>query len=184
VALKCFVDNWRWAHVPFYSRTGKRLPTRVTEVVLNFKAPPLELVKSCTGEQTPNKLIIRIQPDEGFLVRFNVKKPGGDFCTAPERLQFHYSDSYGDPLPTAYERLLHDVMKGDATLFAHTESVLLCWRFIQPILDTWQANPDDIIYGYPAGTWGPEVMDAFIQEAPGWRYPCKNLTSDNSFCEL
>ena len=183
-AVKCFVDNWRWADVPFYIRTGKRLPTRVTEIVLNFRKPPLRLFENDAGELPPNQLVIRIQPDEGFVMQFNIKKPGTDYSTMAEGLEFHYANSYQQKLPEAYERLLFDAMNGDATLFTHTESTMLCWKFIQPILDVWRENKRDVVYGYPAGSWGPSVMDDFIAEASGWRYPCKNLTTSHSFCEL
>ncbi|VAW12427.1 Glucose-6-phosphate 1-dehydrogenase [hydrothermal vent metagenome] len=184
VALKFYIDNWRWAGVPFYIRTGKRLPTRVTEVVVHFKNVPHHLFDS--GENykpVENQLIIRIQPDEGVLLKFGMKTPGAGFNVQTVNMDFHYSDLSGEKIPAAYERLLLDCMQGDATLYTRGDAVEEAWSFVQPILDAWQTNPKIPVYGYPAGTWGPNVADNLITGGH-WRYPCKNLSNDGLYCEL
>jgi len=183
VALKFFIDNWRWADVPFYIRTGKKLPTRVTEVVIHFKSVPHHLFGNQAALSNNNQLIIRIQPDEGILLKFGMKTPGAGFDVQTVNMDFHYSDLAGTEVPTAYERLLLDCMQGDATLYARGDAVEEAWKFVQPILDAWQTNPEIPIYGYPAGTWGPEYSDKLIPRS-GWRYPCKNLADDGLYCEL
>ncbi len=182
VALKFFIDNWRWAGVPFYIRTGKKMPTRVTEVVIHFKNVPHQLFGKTTGPAN-NQLIIRIQPDEGILLKFGMKTPGAGFDVQTVNMDFHYSDLANVTVPSAYERLLLDCMQGDATLYARGDAVEQAWQFVQPILNAWETNPEIPIYGYPAGTWGPENADRLITGA-SWRYPCKNLTNDGLYCEL
>ncbi len=182
VALKFFIDNWRWAGVPFYIRTGKKMPTRVTEVVIHFKKVPHQLFGK-TGGPVNNQLIIRIQPDEGILLKFGMKTPGAGFDVQTVNMDFHYSDLANVTVPSAYERLLLDCMQGDATLYARGDAVEQAWQFVQPILNAWETNPEIPIYGYPAGTWGPENADRLITGA-SWRYPCKNLTNDGLYCEL
>ncbi|MCW0481989.1 glucose-6-phosphate dehydrogenase [Gaoshiqia sediminis] len=183
-AMKFFIDNWRWSGVPFYIRTGKKLPTRVTEVVIHFKKTPHHLFgTSQASQQTSNQLIIRIQPDEGILLKFGMKVPGAGFRVQTVNMDFHYDDLADTHLPSAYERLLLDCMQGDATLYSRGDAVEKAWAYVQPILDAWQNNPDIPVYGYPAGTWGPEVTDKLI-EGGSWRYPCKNLSDDGNYCEL
>ncbi len=186
VALKFFIDNWRWGGVPFYIRTGKRLPTLVTEVVIHFKKTPHKLFTSqYTGYTEDNKLVIRIQPDAGILLKFGMKLPGTGFQIKEVGMDFHYSDLADIYLPDAYERLLLDCILGDATLYARADAVEICWKFITPILEAWNDNPDYKIYGYPAGTWGPkEASDLFDEPDEDWRYPCKNLANDGVYCEL
>lgn len=183
VALKFFIDNWRWAGVPFYIRTGKKLPTRVTEIVIHFKNVPHNLFGQSSFGQNNNQLIIRIQPDEGILMKFGMKTPGAGFKVQTVNMDFHYSDLADTNVPAAYERLLLDCMQGDATLYARGDAVEAAWNFVQPILNAWESNPDIPIYGYPAGTWGPEDSDKLIRNGQ-WRYPCKNLTNDGLYCEL
>ena len=179
VGLKMFIDNWRWAGVPFYVRTGKRLPTRVTEVVIHFKSTPHPVF----GINAPeNKLILRIQPDEGVLLSFGLKKPGAGFTAKEVAMNFHYQELQEAKMLTAYERLLLDCMKGDATLFARTDAVEACWKFVQPIL-AHKKNPDHL-FGYACGTWGPKEADELLcNDGRKWRFPCKNLT-DTDYCEL
>ncbi len=186
VALKFFIDNWRWGGVPFYIRTGKRLPTRVTEVVIHFKKTPHKLFTSqYTSYTEDNKLLIRIQPDEGILLKFGMKLPGTGFQIKEVGMDFHYSELADIYLPDAYERLLLDCMLGDATLYARADAVETCWKFVTPILEAWNDNPDNKIFGYPAGTWGPkEASDLFDEPDEDWRYPCKNLADDGVYCEL
>ncbi len=184
-ALKFFIDNWRWGGVPFYVRAGKRLPTRVTEVVIHFKKTPHHLFSRYNTEQISNQLIIRIQPDEGILLKFGIKTPGAGYKVQPVNMDFHYSDIAPDELPSAYERLLLDCMNGDRTLYSRGDAVEECWKFVDPILNAWKNNHSIKIYGYPAGTWGPiEANDLFENLKSEWRYPCKNLTDDGMYCEL
>lgn len=183
VALKFFIDNWRWAGVPFLIRTGKKLPTRVTEVVIHFKQVPHNLFGQSSFEHNNNQLIIRIQPDEGILLKFGMKTPGAGFNVQNVNMDFHYSDLADTKVPAAYERLLLDCMQGDATLYSRGDAVEAAWKFVQPILNAWKTNPEIPIYGYPAGTWGPEDSDKLIGKGQ-WRYPCKNLTNDGLYCEL
>jgi glucose-6-phosphate 1-dehydrogenase len=187
VALKMYIDNWRWAGVPFYIRTGKRMPTRVTEAVIYFRSAPLALF---TGEEENmvlrhNQLILRIQPDEGILVRFGMKVPGAGFRVKEVNMDFHYRDLADIRLPDAYERLLYDCMMGDPTLYTRGDTLEAAWKFIDPILAFWNDNRDAKLYGYPAGTWGPEEVNSLFN-SPGesWRYPCRNLSDSDNYCEL
>jgi glucose-6-phosphate 1-dehydrogenase len=185
VAIKFFIDNWRWGGVPFYIRTGKRLPTRVTEVVIHFKQTPHHLFRRESGKLTTNQLIIRIQPDEGMLLKFDMKEPGAGFNVKNVNMDFHYKDLGNIRVPSAYERLLHDVMLGDSTLFSRDDEVETAWKFLGPIQKAWAGNPEIKVYGYPAGTWGPENANDLIEgEGLTWRYPCKNLADDELYCEL
>jgi len=186
VAMKLFIDNWRWGGVPFYIRTGKRLPTKVTEVVIHFKPSPHTLF--CVGEhgyQSDNQLVIRIQPDEGLLLKFGMKVPGAGYRVQDVNMDFHYSDLGGSDIPDAYERLLLDCMQGDSTLYARGDSVEEAWKFVQPVLSRWEEDKQFPLYGYPSGSWGPETADALLEgEKQHWRYPCKNLSDDGNYCEL
>lgn len=182
VAVKIFVDNWRWAGVPFYIRTGKKLPTRVTEIVIHFKSVPHHLFGN-SSNTVNNQLIIRIQPDEGILLKFGMKTPGAGFDVQTVNMDFHYSELTNVKVPSAYERLLLDCMQGDATLYARGDAVEKAWEFVQPVINAWETNPEIPIYGYPAGTWGPEQAENLIKGA-GWRFPCKNLADDGLYCEL
>ena len=187
VALKFFIDNWRWSGVPFYVRTGKRLPTKVAEITITFRKPPHTLFRRETDViNTPNnQLVIRIQPDEGLLLKFKMKVPGEGFHAKDVGMDFRYSDLTDTDVPEAYERLLLDCMKGDPTLYAHGDSVESTWKFVEPILNAWENDPSIPVYGYPAGSWGPEIADDMITpDKMTWRNPCKRLTDDNSFCEL
>jgi len=184
-ALKFYIDNWRWGGVPFYIRTGKRLPTRVTEVVIHFKATPHFLFSQDGGNSASNKLVIRIQPDEGILLKFGMKTPGAGFEVQTVNMDFHYSDLAHQRIPSAYERLIYDSIKGDSTLFARTEEVLEAWKFLSPVIDCWKNEHDAPLHGYPSGTWGPETADSLIEDKNiTWRYPCKNLSDDGIYCEL
>ncbi|NUM37280.1 MAG: glucose-6-phosphate dehydrogenase [Candidatus Brocadiae bacterium] len=193
-ALRFYIDNWRWAGVPFYIRAGKRMPTRVTEVVIHYKPAPLSLFtrgglfpgnmdKEALCE-TCNQLVLRIQPDEGILLKINMKVPGRGFVTQKINMGFYYKELANAYIPTAYERLILDCLEGDSTLFSRADAVETCWEFITPILKAWEG--DEIkLYGYPCGTWGPqEANSIFEDKAFGWRYPCKNLASDGLYCEL
>lgn len=184
-ALKFYIDNWRWGGVPFYIRTGKRLPTRVTEVVIHFKPTPHFLFSGNRLHQAGNQLVIRIQPDEGILLKFGMKTPGAGFEVQNVNMDFHYSDLSNQRIPSAYERLIYDSIKGDATLFPRTEEVLVAWKFLTPVIEAWKNEHEVPLHGYPAGSWGPREADDLIQDKEiTWRYPCKNLSDDGIYCEL
>jgi glucose-6-phosphate 1-dehydrogenase len=185
VAIKFYINNWRWGGVPFYIRTGKRLPTRVTEIVIHFKPTPHFLFHIEDVNRSANQLIIRIQPDEGILLKFGMKEPGAGFNVKNVSMDFHYSELANVRLPSAYERLLNDVMLGDSTLYSRDDTVETAWRFLEPIQKSWTNNPAIKIYGYPCGTWGPETANDLIEGRDmTWRYPCKNLADDGLYCEL
>jgi glucose-6-phosphate 1-dehydrogenase len=185
VAIKFFINNWRWGGVPFYIRTGKRLPTRVTEIVIHFKPTPHHLFKRATEKISANQLIIRIQPDEGMLLKFDMKEPGAGFVVKNVNMDFHYKDLADIRVPSAYERLIADVMIGDSTLFSRDDEVETAWKFLKPIQKAWANNPSIKVFGYPAGTWGPEHANDLIEgDDLTWRYPCKNLADEELYCEL
>ena len=185
VAMKCFIDNWRWEGVPFYIRTGKRLPTRVSEIVIHFKPSPTKLFKQMGGGVGDNQLILRIQPDEGILLKTGMKVPGNGYDVRSVNMDFHYSDLNDHYIPGAYERLILDCMTGDNTLYMQGEAVEETWKFVQPILDYWEKDSDAPLHGYPAGSWGPDNADELIDGKDNtWRYPCKNLSDDGVYCEL
>lgn len=184
VAMKLFIDNWRWGGVPFYIRTGKRLPTRVTEIVVHFKPSPIKLFNVKEAGKG-NQLVIRIQPDEGILMKFGMKVQGAGFKVQEANMDFHYKNLTDSYIPEAYQRLLLDCMQGDSTLYARGDAVEAAWRFVDPILKAWETDPEAPLYGYPCGTWGPELADNMIEGADyTWRYPCKNLADDGLYCEL
>ena len=172
-AMKLFVDNWRWEGVPFYLRSGKRLPKRVTEVAIQFKRPPMLLFKSCAVEDvSPNVLVIRIQPDEGISLTFEVKPPGPDICVAPLSLNFNYEQSFGASPPEAYETLLEDSIEGDSTLFTRHDWVELAWSLMDPIIQVWNLSKPKGFPNYEAGSWGPAEADEFMkQDGKRWRTP-------------
>jgi len=186
VAIKLYIDNWRWGGVPFYIRTGKRLPTKVTEIVIHFKPSPHTLF--CfedKGYHAQNQLVIRIQPDEGILLKFGMKVPGAGYHVQDVNMDFHYKDLDNSYLPEAYQRLLLDCMQGDSTLYARGDTVEAAWRFVEPIQRRWEEDQDLPLHGYPAGSWGPEMADELIEgKGYTWRYPCKNLSDDGKYCEL
>jgi glucose-6-phosphate 1-dehydrogenase len=186
IAMKLNIDNWRWAGTPFYIRSGKKLPTRATEIVINFKPTPHHLFDANgSSSSQPNQLIIRIQPDEGILMKMGLKVPGAGFNVQTVNMDFHYSDLSNAYVPTAYERLLLDCIQGDATLYSRGDNVERAWEIVQPLLDVWEQNSNFPLHGYPAGTWGPLAAEELIKnQINGWRYPCKNLSNDGDYCEL
>lgn len=184
-AIKFYIDNWRWGGIPFYIRTGKRLPTRVSEIVIHFKPTPHFLFSKDGSADPCNQLVLRIQPDEGILLKFGMKIPGAGFDVQNVNMDFHYSDLSAHRIPSAYERLLYDSMRGDSTLFARSEEVMSAWKFLMPIIDAWKNDKTIPLHGYPSGTWGPENADDLIEgKNMTWRYPCKNLADDGIYCEL
>ena len=172
-ALKLFIDNWRWEGVPFFIRSAKRLAQRMTEVVIQFKRPPLLLFRNLGTERVrPNSLVLRIQPDEGISLGFEVKAPGPEVGLRSLSLDFDYGKAFGESPPDAYEALLLDSMEGDASLFTRHDEVELAWSIVDPILDAWRAGPSPQFPNYKAGTWGPREADAFLAaEGRYWRDP-------------
>ena len=163
-AIKFSIDNWRWESVPFYLRSGKRLAKRVTEIAIQFKRPPLLLFKSCAVEDVnPNVLVIRIQPDEGVSLTFEVKPPGPELCVSPLSLDFKYQQAFGSSPPEAYETLLEDCIEGDSTLFTRHDEVELAWSLVDPIIQTWDRTTPTDFPNYAAGSWGPKQADEFVQ---------------------
>lgn len=183
-AIKFFVDNWRWADVPFYVRTAKRMPTKVTEVVIHFKTPHHQIFDEPGISNKDNKLIIRIQPDEGILIKFGVKVPGQGFQVERANMDFYYSSLTESHVMDAYERLLLDAMQGDATLYARADEVETAWAFVDPILEYWEKGKDVKMYGYAAGVWGPENADDLIEGLGEWRNPSENLADDPGYCVI
>ncbi|MEP7290011.1 MAG: glucose-6-phosphate dehydrogenase [Chloroflexota bacterium] len=170
VALKLLIDNWRWADVPFYLRTGKALPKRVTEVALKFRNTPLTLFGKAAGTPTPNRLILRIQPDEGITIRFDAKLPGQAVKLREVNMDFRYGTSFGVPTPEAYERLLLDALLGDSKLFARDDEVDVAWVLMTRFLEGWAAQGITKLPQYPAGSWGPTEADEWIeQDGRSWR---------------
>ena len=165
VALKCFVENWRWSGVPFYLRTGKALPHRASEVAVQFKDIPQILFNANAQQpQPPNVLALRIQPEEGLSLRIVSRVPGTRAQTNPVEMDFQYSDVFGRPSPEAYERLLLDVMAGDASRFMRRDAVEASWAWITNILDGWRDHGSRWLPEYQAGTWGPVEADRLIEE--------------------
>jgi glucose-6-phosphate 1-dehydrogenase len=168
-ALKLLIDNWRWAGVPFYLRTGKRLARRVSEIAIQFRRTPHLIFRRDPGGVAPNLLIIRIQPDEGIALRVNAKVPGQDLTLGPVTLDFRYVEVFGGQPPEAYERLLLDAIHGDATLYARGDWVEQAWAILDPVLVAWHTGTPA---PYPAGTWGPPEADALIgRDGFAWRNP-------------
>jgi glucose-6-phosphate 1-dehydrogenase len=169
-AIKTSIDNWRWAGVPFYLRTGKRLPARATEIAIQFKAIPRVLFGAPPrGPVEPNVLVIRIQPNEGISMRFQVKVPGHAMRIEPYQMDFGYAETFRRGPPEAYERLLLDAVLGDATLFTRGDEIEAAWTFLEPVLEACRPPHVRELPTYPAGTWGPRQADALIQ-ADGRRW--------------
>jgi glucose-6-phosphate 1-dehydrogenase len=178
VALECKIDNWRWAGVPFYLRTGKRMPERVSEIAIQFNLPPTQLFNTveCEGnicemvETRPNQLIFRIQPHESIALKFSAKHPGMQYQLQPVNMDFDF-DQFATQLPEAYERLLLDVIRGDSTLFTRSDELEAAWMFVDPILKAW-SKPSHRPTLYPAGTWGPQTAsDLLTETGRKWRTP-------------
>ncbi len=162
-ALKLHVDNWRWQNVPFYLRTGKRLPRKVSQVSIEFKPVPHQIFPGMVGDHfEPNRLIINIAPKEGIVLRFQSKQPGKGMRLQTVNMDFYYSEAFHVEPPEAYETLLYDVMMGDSTLFMRADQEHIAWSLIQPILTAWTNTPSADFPNYPAGTWGPEAGESLI----------------------
>jgi glucose-6-phosphate 1-dehydrogenase len=173
VAIKLFIDNWRWSGVPFYLRTGKNLPTSASEVRVQFRnTPDILFAAQCGPRLDPNSLTLRLQPDEGISLRFNGKVPGTSLTVRPVRMHFSYDAEFGAYTPEAYERLLLDAIAGDATLFIRRDEVETAWQFIDGIRDAWDGKPLSDREFYAAGTWGPAVTDELLAyNGHAWREP-------------
>jgi len=178
-AARLFVDNWRWNGVPFYLRSGKRLAKRESEIAVQFRSPPHLMFGHLTREaMRPNTLVMRVQPNEGVSLNFEVKVPGAAVALtsnieiAPVDMEFDYANAFGEISAPAYETLLLDVMIGEATLFTRSDEVEAAWRVIDPLIQYWEANPPKRMPGYAAGTWGPREADELIEEdGVEWREP-------------
>jgi glucose-6-phosphate 1-dehydrogenase len=170
-ALRLLIDNWRWAGVPFYVQTGKRLAKRVSELVIRFRRTPHMIFRRGSASVDPNILVIRIQPDEGISLVVEAKEPGPDLKLSPVTLDFKYHEVFGGEPPEAYERLLLDAIHGDPTLYARGDWIEQAWALLDPILDAWGRTPAALPH-YDAGSWGPAEADAFIARDGGhWRRP-------------
>jgi glucose-6-phosphate 1-dehydrogenase len=171
VAARLHLDSWRWAGVPFYVRTGKRMPKRTTEIAIQFRRPPLEIFRRVSSTPVAsNLLIVNVQPDEGISIRFDAKLPATRMQLAPVMMNFRYGTAFGGEVPEAYETLLLDAMLGDATLFARHDFVEASWALISPIHERWQDEPVREIPAYEAGEWGPDEADALIaRDGRRWR---------------
>jgi glucose-6-phosphate 1-dehydrogenase len=158
------VENWRWAGVPFFLRSGKRLATRRTEIVIEFRQPPLLLFdRAAVSAFDPNRLVLHIQPEEGIELQIKAKRPGPTVRIETVPLDFTYRDFGETVAATGYERLLYDCMAGDGTLFHRTDMVEAAWQVATPILETWGAQVPADCPGYPAGSWGPAPADALLR---------------------
>jgi glucose-6-phosphate 1-dehydrogenase len=171
VAMKLAIDNWRWADVPFYLRTGKRLAAQTTEIVIQFRRAPFVLFRDTPVENLmPNQLVLHIQPEEGISLQFAAKVPGPIMRLGGVDMNFKYADYFGTQPSTGYERLLHDCMIGDATLFQRADMVEAGWCVVSPVLDVWKALPPRNFPNYPAGSWGPKDSDELLdRDGRHWR---------------
>lgn len=173
LAARLFVDNWRWAGVPFFVRSGKRLPTNLTEIAIQFKQVPLPLFNwhNMAGD-APNQLVLNLQPNESITLTFGAKKPGPVNQIAPVKMVFNYEEAFGSEPPEAYERLLLDCLMGDATLFTRSDEVNEAWAFTTALIKAWKDNPVTNLPVYESGTWGPPGADEFIgKDSRFWRRP-------------
>ena len=170
MALKLFVENWRWAGVPFYIRAGKRLSRHATEIAIQFKEPPLLLFEKTAAQLQPNLLAVRIQPDEGMTVRFGSKVPGTSLEVRDVTMDFAYGEAFTEASPEAYERLILDVLLGDPPLFPRHEEGELQWRILDPVLNHWaqHGRPEQ----YTSGGWGPAGSHEMLaRDGRTWRRP-------------
>jgi glucose-6-phosphate 1-dehydrogenase len=169
VAMRVEIDNWRWAGTPFYLRAGKRLPRRMTEIAVRFRpVPHLPLAQADIGDAQPNEMVLSVQPDEGVSLRLVAKVPGQTMSVRPVLMEFKYGTTFLGDSPEAYERLLHDALLGDATLFTRVDEVETEWRIIDPILEAWASEPAPPVY--EAGSQGPREADELLAvRGRAWR---------------
>lgn len=184
LAMKVNISNWRWEGVPFYIRTGKQMPTKVTEIVIHFRQTPHSLFSSRDNQPAQNQLIIRLQPNEGAVLKFDVKIPGSGFEIKQVPMEFTYDKLGGVQSGDAYSRLIEDCLNGESVLFTRSDAVEASWSYFDPIISYWKTNEKVPLYGYPAGTWGPVESDKIIENQKKWINPCKNLTDTDKYCEL
>jgi len=178
-ALKLFIDNWRWQGVPFYLRTGKRMPQKVSQAIIQFKPVPHQsFPASASFDWTPNRLEIHIQPDEGIALRFQAKQPGVTLRLSPQEMHFRYAEVFQTSPPEAYETLLLDVMLGDATLFMRADQVESAWKVVTPILDAWSSTKPSNFPNYAIGSWGPDNAERLIAlNGRSWLQPSLGIQS-------
>jgi glucose-6-phosphate 1-dehydrogenase len=171
VALKLFVDNWRWAGVPFYIRAGKRMPKKATEVAIQFHASPhTPFARDDTEGLEPNVLVVRVQPEEGLSLKIGAKVPGSGFEVSSVNMDLLYGTAFLEEAPDAYQRLLLDLMLGDPTLFIRADEAEGAWKILDPVMDHWSREKN--VSFYPAGTWGPDEADDLLsQDGREWRRP-------------
>lgn len=177
-AAKVFVDNFRWAGVPFYIRTGKRLPVKTTEVVIEFKNAPDNVLFSRKSNLSPNLLVIRVNPMEGIYIKINAKRPGSDSEIQPVAMEFCQSCQIGINTPEAYETLIHDAVQGDSTYFTRWDEVAHAWTFVDKIAAAWRETSSDLLT-YPAGSWGPKKTDILLGEDGFFWWPVNGQDEDN-----
>ena len=172
-AMKLFVDNWRWQDVPFYLRTGKRLPQSVSEVSIRFRPVPHQAYPYTAAEDhQPVRLVLRLKPDEGIDLKLNVKVPGAHFALTPTDLHFSYADAFRIRVPAAYETLLYEILAGDQSLFMRADQIEAAWTLLQPVLDAWEEHPAVDFPNYSAGSWGPESAEGLIsRDGRSWLAP-------------
>jgi glucose-6-phosphate 1-dehydrogenase len=186
-AIKLEVDNWRWQGVPFYLRTGKRLPSKTSEVSIQLKGVPhLSFPTTSVMDWRPNRIIIAIQPEEGIFIRFESKYPGPTMRLSPVMMQFFYREAFKVGTPEAYETLLLDVMRGDATLFMRADQTEVAWSILMPILEVWNNITPTDFPNYAAGTWGPDAADMLIaQDGLNWMTPTfLQCQEDQPVCQV
>ncbi|MEN9205328.1 MAG: glucose-6-phosphate dehydrogenase [Thermostichales cyanobacterium DRC_bins_46] len=174
VALKLLCDTWRWQGVPFYLRTGKRMPKKVSEVAIHFRQVPLSLFPSAVQQVNPNILVLRIQPNEGISLRFEAKMPGAEIRSRSVEMDFRYGATFGASTADAYDRLLLDALLGDQTLFTRSDEVEAAWRVVTPAITAWETGPQDpaTLHTYAAGSWGPKAADDLLnKDGRRWRRP-------------
>ncbi len=172
VALRLFIDNWRWQGVPFYLRTGKRLARQASEITIQFRAVPHQSFPvEASLDWQPSRLVISIQPDEGIVLRFQAKHPGAKMHLRSVEMSFNYQDTFAVRSPEAYETLLWDIMRNDATLFMRADQVEAAWRLLMPILEVWAVAPPGDFPNYAAGTWGPENAQGLLAQGHSWPVP-------------
>jgi glucose-6-phosphate 1-dehydrogenase len=172
-AIRFMIDNWRWQGVPFYLRSGKRLPHRATEIAVQFRRPPhLIFRRRQIQELSPNLIAMRVQPDEGISLKFEIKVPGLELQMRPVEMDFSYREAFGGTEHSAYETLLVDCMTGDATLFTRRDEVEAAWAVVDPVIETWESRPASNFPNYAAGSWGPPEADALLAPShDAWREP-------------
>lgn len=178
LAAKVAVDNFRWAGVPFYIRTGKRLPVKTTEVVIEFKSMPQNVLFAKRHDLSPNLLVIRVNPMEGIYIKVNAKTPGADNAVQPVAMEFCQSCQIGLNTPEAYERLIHDAARGDSTYFTRWDEVAQAWKFVDRIAAAWKESSEDLKF-YPAGSWGPEAAEKLLADDGFHWWPVNGQEEDN-----